>query len=171
MAANQNLDRVRQAGYRDDMTEVIDSIRVLVKALRDSGRDVEQKLGVTPAQLYVLEQLRDRPASINELAERTYTHQSSVSMVVARLIESRLVARSTSRTDARKVSISLTTAGKNLLKRSPGAAQARLVSALKAMPRADLKSLSDQLLNLTAIMEKQEKLDTSRQMRSVALEA
>ena len=138
------------------MTRVIDSLRVLVKALRDSGRDAEQKLGITSAQLYVLQALRDRPASINELAARTYTHQSSVSMVVARLVDSRLVTRTAARGDARKLSISLTAAGRNLVKKAPDAAQTRLITALGAMSKSDLKSLSVQLGNLTNIMETQD---------------
>ena len=143
------------------MTDVIDSIRVLVKALRDSGRDAEQKLGITSAQLYVLQALRERPASINELAARTYTHQSSVSMVVARLVESRLVTRSTARGDARKVLISLTATGRNLVKKAPDGAQTRLVSALSEMTRSDLKSLANQLNALIGIMDMQQQVDAS----------
>jgi DNA-binding MarR family transcriptional regulator len=146
----------RDPGYRADMTNVVDSIRAIVKALRDSGRDAEQKLGITSAQLYVLQQLKEQPASINELASRTFTHQSSVSMVVARLVENRLVTRTASRGDARKLSISLTAAGRAILKKSPDAAQARLINALRAMPRNDLKALSDHLGALTRIMEQQE---------------
>ena len=143
------------------MTDVIDSIKVLVKALRDSGRDAEQKLGITSAQLYVLQALRERPASINELAARTYTHQSSVSMVVARLVESRLVTRSTARGDARKVLISLTATGRNLVKKAPDGAQTRLVSALSEMTRSDLKSLANQLNALIGIMDMQQQVDAS----------
>lgn len=142
---------------RTDMTGVIESIRTIVKALRDSGRDAEQKLGITSAQLYVLQELRDGPASINELATRTYTHQSSVSMVVARLVEHKLVTRAAAHNDARKLSISLTPSGRSLIRRSPDAAQTRLVNALKAMPRHDLKNLSTQLQHLTRIMDEQEK--------------
>ena len=143
------------------MTDVIDSIRVLVKALRDSGRDAEQKLGITSAQLYVLQALRERPASINELAARTYTHQSSVSMVVARLVESRLVTRSTARGDARKVLISLTATGRNLVKKAPDGAQTRLIIALSEMTRSDLKSLANQLNALIGIMDMQQQVDAS----------
>ena len=84
--ADNHRERTRSEDSQTEMTRVIDSIRLLVKALRDSGRDAEQKLGITSAQLYVLQALRDHPASINELAARTCTHQSSVSMVVARLV-------------------------------------------------------------------------------------
>jgi DNA-binding MarR family transcriptional regulator len=156
MATKINNERNRSQDNRADMTGVIDSIRVLVKALRDSGRDAEQKLGITSAQLYVLQALRDRPASINELAARTYTHQSSVSMVVARLVESRLVTRTAARGDARKVSISLTAAGRTLVKKAPDAAQTRLINALGAMSKGDLKSLASHLGNLTSIMDAQE---------------
>jgi DNA-binding MarR family transcriptional regulator len=138
-----------------DMTRIVDSIRALVKALRDSGRDTEQRLGITSAQLYVLQELREKPASINELAMRTYTHQSSVSMVVARLVESKLVSRTASRNDARKVSISLTNAGRALIRKVPDASQTRLVSGLREMSRTDLRSLASNLETLTQIMADQ----------------
>jgi DNA-binding MarR family transcriptional regulator len=147
---------------RQSVTRVVDSVKALVKALRDSGREVEQRLGITSAQLYVLQALRDRPASINELAARTYTHQSSVSMVVARLVENRLVTRAAARTDARKVSISLTAAGRNLVKRSPDVPQTRLIRALRGMSKRDLNTLSQQLTNLTDIMDEQERQSRRR---------
>jgi DNA-binding MarR family transcriptional regulator len=162
MSTRIHKERQRSEDNRGDMTRVIDSIRVLVKALRDSGRDAEQKLGITSAQLYVLQALRDRPASINELAARTYTHQSSVSMVVARLVESRLVTRTAARGDARKLSISLTASGRNLVKKAPDAAQTRLINALGAMSKSDLKSLASQLNHLTDIMDAQEQESLQR---------
>jgi DNA-binding MarR family transcriptional regulator len=157
MSTNSQNGRNLSQETGADMTRVIDSIRSLVKALRDSGRDAEQKLGITSAQLYVLQALRERPASINELAFRTYTHQSSVSMVVARLVERRLVTRTPARRDARKLSISLTTAGRSLVKKAPDAAQTRLINALRAMPKHDLKILSRQLAHLKDIMDSQER--------------
>jgi len=137
------------------MTEVVDSIRAIVKSLRDSGRDAEQKLGITSAQLYVLQELQRGPASINELAARTFTHQSSVSMVVARLVESRLVTRTAAKGDARKLSISLSNSGRALIRRAPDAAQNRLINALRAMGENDLRDLAQQLGALTRIMDEQ----------------
>jgi MarR family transcriptional regulator, lower aerobic nicotinate degradation pathway regulator len=162
MIADIYSERSRSEEPQTEMMRVVDSIRVLVKALRDSGRDAEQKLGITSAQLYVLQALRDQPASINELAARTYTHQSSVSMVVARLVDSRLVRRSAVRGDARKLSVSLTPAGRNLVKKAPDVAQTRVVNALRAMSKSDLKALSSQLTNLTEIMDSQERASRRR---------
>ncbi|MEO8193029.1 MAG: MarR family transcriptional regulator [Gemmatimonadales bacterium] len=141
---------------RNDMVTIVDAIRSIVHTLRISARESEQRLGISSAQLYVLQELRDRPAlSINELAERTYTHQSSVSMVVARLVENRLVKRVASPGDARRLSISLTAAGRTLLRRSPAAAQTRLIKALRSMSRADLRALAGDLAALTDILEVQ----------------
>jgi DNA-binding MarR family transcriptional regulator len=150
-----------------EMTVILDSIRAIVKALRDSGRDTEQRLGITSAQLYVLQELREKPASINELAARTYTHQSSVSMVVARLVENRLVTRSAARSDARKVSISLTPAGRALVRKAPDAAQTRIMSALRSMSKSDLQSLSSGLESLTDIMAEQQKASTRKSRLTV----
>jgi DNA-binding MarR family transcriptional regulator len=150
-----------------DMNVILDSIRAIVKALRDSGRDTEQRLGITSAQLYVLQELREKPASINELAARTYTHQSSVSMVVARLVENRLVSRSAARNDARKVSISLTPAGRAILRKAPDAAQTRIMSALRSMSKSDLQSLSTGLESLTDVMADQQKASTRKSRLSI----
>lgn len=114
---------------------------------------MEQKLGITSAQLYVLQELQDSAAlSINELAERTFTHQSSVSIVVSRLAESGLVIRTAARDDARRLSISLTPSGRALLRRAPDAAQMRLVKGLLKLSRAELKQLASNLSALTEML-------------------
>jgi DNA-binding MarR family transcriptional regulator len=92
-------------------------------------------------------------------------------MVVARLVDQKLVTRAAARGDARKLSISLTASGRNLLRRSPDAAQTRLVSALRTMTRADLTQLSAQLLSLVDIMETQEKNEKLRYPRTVSATA
>src|SRR5215212_2954714 len=150
----QNKKSVSTQQGRDDMMKVVDSVRSIVQTLRNSARESEQKLGISSAQLYVLQELQDRPSlSINQLAERTYTHQSSVSMLVAKLVDSRLVTRTSAKGDARMVAISLTPAGRAVLRRSPGSGQARLVKALKTMSRSDLRSLSANLDALTRLLD------------------
>src|SRR5436190_20552831 len=75
----------------------MNAVRSIVRALRINTRAIESQMGISLAQLFVLQQLADRPAnSLNELAERTATHQSSVSVVVRRLVDSGYVSRTTS---------------------------------------------------------------------------
>ena len=60
------------------ISDVVDCIRAIVRELRVSSRDAEQRLGIHGAQLYALQQLADSPAhSLAELAERTHTDSSS----------------------------------------------------------------------------------------------
>src|SRR5678815_2642677 len=109
-------------------------MRRIVRAIRLSSHTAEETLGISGAQLFVLQQLAVHPgASVGELADRTLTHQSSVSVVV-----SRLVRRRTSTTDRRRIELSLTTAGRALLSRAPELAQSRLIAALGRVSDGDL---------------------------------
>ncbi len=127
----------------DDLSAALDAIRRIVQALRISTRAAERRLGISGAQLFVLHALSEAPAhSLNELAARTFTHQSSVSTVVERLVRKRLVSRKRSTTDARRVVLSLTPSGQGLLRSSPDIAQLRLISALRELPSRDRRSLA-----------------------------
>src|SRR5579885_2556290 len=83
----------REGGATDSFL-VVDALRRLVRELRDSARLAQGRTAITGAQLFVLRALAAEPGlSINELAERTMTHQSSVSVVVSRLVARGLVTR------------------------------------------------------------------------------
>lgn len=133
----------RRAAQRDDVRAILDGIRHVVRVLRVSARAAEHRVGVSGAQLYVLHQLAERPAtSLNALAARTHTHQSSVSVVVARLVRRGLVERRVSAADGRRIELALTAAGRRLVRRAPAAAQERLVVALRRLPAADRARLA-----------------------------
>jgi len=130
---------------RDD-ARVLDAVRRIVAVLHDSGRRAEQRLGITGAQLFVLRCLADAPArSVNELAERTRTHQSSVSVVVTRLVARKLVRRARAADDARRQELSLTAAGRALLARAVPTAQERLAEGLDRLASAQRRRLADAL--------------------------
>lgn len=126
----------------DSIRSVMNALRRVVRDLRLSARDAERSAGISGAQLFVLQALAAEPASsLNELAERTLTDQSSVSVVVKRLADRKLVARKASTVDARRIELSLTAAGKRLLARCPEPTQARLVGALRRLSAAELTNL------------------------------
>ncbi len=130
-------------GEKASIRKVLDALRRIVRDLRLGAREVERNAGISGAQLYVLQALaRESASSINDLAERTHTDQSSVSVVVRRLTDRKLVARKPSREDARRVELSLTPAGRRLLARCPEPMQARLLGSLHRMEAADLESLT-----------------------------
>lgn len=124
----------------------MNAIRSVVRALRLNTRSIEAKLGISLAQLFVLQQLSEKPAdSLNELAERTATHQSSVSVVVRRLVDRGLVSRVAASTDRRRVQIALTPAGEALLQDAPPTVQNDLIQGMSRMS-PDKRALLAELL-------------------------
>src|SRR5690242_14076937 len=60
------------------IAEIMDGVRAVVRALRVNTRAIEKQMGISLAQLWVLQILDQGPAeSLNELAVATATHQSS----------------------------------------------------------------------------------------------
>lgn len=129
--------------------EALDSIRTLVRILRTSAVAADQSTGLSGAQLFVLQQLAESEAtSINELADRTLTDQSSVSTVVSRLESKGLVERARSEEDARRVMVRITETGIRLLKESPPTIQTKLIHVLRTMQPASLKALIRELTHI-----------------------
>ena len=121
----------------------MNAVRSIVRAFRVNTRAIELKMGISLAQLFVLQQLTERSAdSLNELAERTATHQSSVSVVVRRLVERGLVSRTSSSSDRRRIEIAVTPAGSALLEDAPTTIQTQLMTALRRLSRDDQNALA-----------------------------
>src|SRR4051812_36430322 len=100
----------------DAPSHVMDSLRRIVRVLGASARGPAARHGATGAQLFVLRQIDAAPGlSIGELAARTLTGQSTVSEVVTRLVERRLVARRASTTHARPSELTPTPSGRRAI--------------------------------------------------------
>ncbi len=124
----------------------MNAIRSVVRALRINTRAIELKMGISLAQLFVLQQLAERPSeSLNDLAQRTATHQSSVSVVVRRLVERGFVSRTPSAADKRRIEIDVTPAGRSLLTGAPITIQTQLMSAMARLSSDDQAQLADLL--------------------------
>jgi DNA-binding MarR family transcriptional regulator len=128
---------------------ILNDFRRIVSALREFSRAAESQLGVSSAQLFVLHTLARAPAlSINALAARAHTHQSTVSVVVKRLVAAGLVKRRAAKADGRRVELLVTRSGRMLLERAPPAAQDRLIQGIDALSGAQRKQLANILRRL-----------------------
>jgi len=145
--------RARSAPRRDaskasgaapaEARHILNSLRQIVRSLRVSSREAEQQVGLSGAQLFVLQCLaRQSPCSVNELAAATATDQSSVSVVVSRLVARGYVKRATSKLDRRSVALSLSPTGRTLLLSAPEATQDRLLAALSKLKKTELTQLA-----------------------------
>ena len=133
----------------DEIRDILDSIRRIVRLLRVSSREAEREVGLSGAQLFVLRTLSEHKfLSVNELAERTHTHQSSVSVVVQALVDKGLITRSRAADDGRRLELSLAASAKPLVRKAPDAAQGKLIDALGELAPAARKQLASSLTKL-----------------------
>jgi DNA-binding MarR family transcriptional regulator len=135
--------------FAGDVRATLDGLRRIVQFLRTSSLDTKRRLNLSAAQLFALQQVATFPgASINDLATHTFTHQSSVSVVVQRLVERRLVVKVTSKDDRRRVRLAITEAGRQVLKKSPQPAQERLIAGIASLKASDRHCLVDALTTI-----------------------
>lgn len=129
-----------------DVRRVMDSLRWIVRSLRLLEIGAGLPDGVSAAQLFVLQVLRENGAqAMGELAERTATDPSSVSVVVRKLHEKGLVTKQAAAADRRRVEVALTPAGRRLADRTPQPAQQAMINRLAALDPGQQAVLADLL--------------------------
>jgi DNA-binding MarR family transcriptional regulator len=127
----------------DEGLRILNSIRQLVRALRLFDREAQTRYGVSAAQMFVLHAIeQEEGLSLNALAARTATDQSSASVVVQRLVEAGYVLRSARPDDRRRVELRLTPKGRAVTRKSPPPAQQKILAAVAAMPPRDRKQFA-----------------------------
>ncbi|HYC62896.1 MAG TPA: MarR family winged helix-turn-helix transcriptional regulator [Thermoanaerobaculia bacterium] len=140
----------RDPAAMDDAKAILNRVRQLVRALRAFDKQAQTRFGLGAAQMFILHVLQHHDElSMNELADRTATDQSSASLAVGKLVAERYVRRDVREEDRRQVRLCLTARGRALVKRSPPAAQERIMDSVEAMSageRAQLMALLDKLM-------------------------
>lgn len=135
-----------RARAASDVRAALDAFRRIVQSLRVDQRAGSRPTSLSSAQLFALQQIAEHPqASINDLAALTFTHQSSVSVVIQRLVRRRLVAKVAARDDRRRQCLALTAGGRRVLQRAPVATQERLINAISVLPAAERRQLARSL--------------------------
>lgn len=129
----------------NESKRILDSVRLLVRALRVFDRQAQTRYGLSAAAMFILHALHneERAVSLNELAERTATDQSSASVVVQRLVDAGYVSRSPRPEDRRHVELRLTARGRTLIRNTPPPAQERILETVAGMSRADQRKFAE----------------------------
>jgi DNA-binding MarR family transcriptional regulator len=125
---------------------ILQALRAIVRDLRLASVSCEKQFGLSAAQLFVLQTLQDHPGmSLGEIADRTATDQSSVSVVVRKLQEKKLVQKGVSSEDGRRLEIRLTPAGLRLVKAAPPAVQELLIQRITNLGASERSQLAELL--------------------------
>ena len=147
-------DEIPSSGGSEPRLRCLNAVRSIMRALRVNSREIEGKIGMSLAQVFVLAELANSPAnSLGEIADRTATHQSSVSMVLKRLVAGGFVSRTAHPRDKRRLQFSITPSGSHVLARAPKTIQVRLIAALGTIAPADQTRLASLLERWLIIAE------------------
>ena len=141
---SDRTSRSRRPGAgAQDRDSAFRCIRALVAALQTSARAVEVRTGLTNAQLFLLRQIAGSTGlTINDLSQRTSAAQSSVSVVVARLVRAGHVKRGRDVEDGRRVTLTATAKGRAAMRKAPPPATERLLRALGALTPGDARAIA-----------------------------
>ena len=134
----------KRVGDGSEAKRILTLVRRLVRALRIYDRQAQSRYGLTAAQMFVLHALAgvgEDGISLNDLADRIATDQSSASVVVQRLVAEGLVSRTPRPDDRRHVELRLTPQGRRTIRRAPPPAQEKMINAIDSMPPGDRKRL------------------------------
>ena len=155
-AANRRKrdDTVRASAKSKKMLEVLKLFRILVKSIRGHYRVVENRSGVSGAQLWALSHVAGNPGTkVGELARALAIHQSTASNLVGRLESLGLLARNRLHHDQRSVELTLTAEGRRALARAPRPLIGVLQQALLDLPEISLEELHQHLGALIGTMK------------------
>ncbi len=127
------------------------ALRRIVRHLRLADREAETAVGLSAAQLFIVQVLSRAPgSSLSEVADQTLTDQSSVSTVVAKLVDKRLVSRKPSSEDRRRIELRLTAAGEHVARSAPRVPQTRIADVVRGMSAKAREELVTALETLAA---------------------
>ena len=119
-------------------TNIVMSLRKIVRAVEISSRKLSTQFNTTPAQLLALRQLlNSQGKSLAKLADEVGLSSSTMVGVVDRLEKKGWVVRNRSQQDRRLVNIVITEQGKHYLKDSPKLLQDKLTDSLASYSKQD----------------------------------
>ena len=125
---------------------MFDALRWIVRELRLAQGPAGQGPALSAAQMFVLHVLKAHGTlSMGDLAERTATDPSSVSVVVRKLHDKRLVAKRPAPEDHRKWRVTLTAAGAGIVDQAPIPVQQVLMERMAHLAPDQLHSLAELL--------------------------
>lgn len=134
-------------------TELVPRLRLAVMRLSRRLRQ-EAETGTNPSMLSALASIeRLGPLTLGELAEVERVQPPTITRVVARLAEERLVAKEADAEDRRVTRVRLTQPGRQLLERARKRKNAYLAKQLRRLDEADLAKLSHAVEVLERILE------------------
>lgn len=155
-------------------TDVLISLRRIIRAIDMRSRRLMQNSGFTGPQLLVLQALGQHgEMSAGALAREINLSQGTVTSILDRLEKRELIQRIRSHTDRRKVFVTLTEGGKTQLASAPTLLQERFIQRFEELKDWEQHQILASLQRLAEMMDAQDidaapVLDTRQALDAIA---
>jgi len=140
------------------MTELLDdvliSLRRILRATSIHSRKLGKSVGITSPQLMVLRAINSRDGlTASELARAVSLSQATITTIVSRLEKRELLTRVRSEVDRRRVHLSLSELGREVLAAAPQPLQESFSRRFEALPRWEQYQLASSLERVALMMD------------------
>lgn len=141
--------------------ELLVSLRQVIRAIDIHSRQLHKQSGLTGPQLMVMQNIAvlDAPLA-KDIAKEIALSAATVTTIIDRLESRTLVIRTRSKTDKRKVHLSLSESGKLLLSSSPKPLQDHFIKRYQNLEEWEQSQLLSAVERIASMMDA-EKLDAA----------
>jgi len=134
--------------------EVLKHFREIYIQAKSELKDNVKKTGLSGSQLWIMQQIYNFNGINNsELAKNLTLHVSTCSILVNKLIKKGLVEKARSATDERKIVLTITSKGKQLMAKAPKSPEGAIPSTLKKLNIEELEELNTVLTKFAKKMK------------------
>jgi len=134
--------------------EVLKHFREIYIQAKSELKDNVKKTGLSGSQLWIMQQIYNfNGISNSELAKNLTLHVSTCSILVNKLIKKGLVEKTRSSTDERKIVLTISLKGKQLMAKAPKSPEGAIPSALKKLSIEELEELNKVLTKFAKKMK------------------
>ncbi|ATC96586.1 MarR family winged helix-turn-helix transcriptional regulator [Pseudoalteromonas tunicata] len=141
--------------------ELLVSIRQVIRAIDLYSKKLSKETGLTSPQLLVLQAISQQDGvMVKEIAEQINLSSATITSILDRLEIRELVIRERSTTDKRRVGISLTDKGFDIIKDSPTPLQEHFIARFESMQEWEQSQMLATMQRIVSMMDAED-LDAS----------
>ena len=132
---------------------VMIALRKIIQAIDMNSKKLVKRVGLTGPQLVILHEItRHEKVSTGEIAQAVSLSQATVTGILERMEKQRLLTRQRSDSDKRRVMVSITKTGKQILEKSPPLMQEAFVEKFGSLKEWEQMMILSALQRLVDIM-------------------
>lgn len=153
MASRTKQEKTAAAPVSPNL-EVLQKLRIVIRAAQRHSLWIEKQCGVNGAQLWIMQELFDTPGlRVGQLTARLAIQQTTTSNLLEGLERKGYVVKTRDQQDQRVVKLDLSELGRSLLQKAPKPARGLLPEALSTLDEARLAKLNSGLQGLLNSIE------------------